>query len=1002
MSKRLPAREATIAGHSVGLFADDDRAIGWLGDLTGKQETAAAHLPDESSAAGPPILSTQWQIPLADDPYFEAALEQYQRLLKDHEGGAAIPTLHPLPVGNVLLARTLQKLLAVDFASGKLLWEAPSSLSKQSPKPSLQEKYLIGCGVGQRTWDDLTYGALSSDGRRVFSVDDVQVDYGGIRVPVYQIVASDMNHFGVFASLRGAPGPEYFCNRLIARNVGSGKVEWELGGLGAARHADTFFLGPPLPLMDRLYVLADVKAELHLLALNPANGEVIWAQPVALPQLTITKDPMRRWSGASPIYADGILLCPTYSGAIAAYDPASRSFLWGYRYKENLSQTTINGVNYPRRRDRLGGGIVTLGQHRVILTPVDSESIYCLNASDGQLLWKCSRQPEDLYVACVDGDKVVVVGRGAVRAVRLADGKPAWDGNTVDLPNGGTPSGMGVLLKGKYLLPLTMGQVVAVDIAAGKIASVSKLHSGGLPGNLVCDQGTLISEGVEGIDCYLLAETARADIQRRLAANPNDAEALVVKGELLLETGKRSDAIASFRRAYDLQPAKRTRDLLASALLDGLKEDFAAYRSRSQDIWRSLVGASERTAFLRLMADGLWQAGEQGTALECFQKLLALNPNQPLDQIDKTLLVRRDRWVESRLAEMRETAKGEWRTRINVLAEHCDTGLWPAFFSTQPGAESTQSPRRPDWPLGNVETANAAVKDRSVPSMTDIELLGNPTAYFRSVTLRYDQARPTMQVGKQGIVMQQSGKDSRIVAYGGEGQQLWRLSPQEKGDLFGLQTPRPPHFARSVASANDEILLLPMGAILMAVDVPKTGPKAAVKVLWTADMADPTADYPERALPRLDISPPWQFGENRAGQAEDALHVFGPVSTHCVCFRRAGDLVAADPRNGKTLWVRRNIPRDCVVFGDSRYVLVLAAQRDEATLLRASNGELVGMRKMPPIADKRTGSCCLATVGTKVLLWRAEKTAASLRSSIPSRAANSWPARKFSAGLSPE
>ena len=46
-------------------------------------------------------------------------------MLKEHEGGAAIPTLHPLAVGDVLLMRTLRKLLAVDFATGKRLWEAP-------------------------------------------------------------------------------------------------------------------------------------------------------------------------------------------------------------------------------------------------------------------------------------------------------------------------------------------------------------------------------------------------------------------------------------------------------------------------------------------------------------------------------------------------------------------------------------------------------------------------------------------------------------------------------------------------------------------------------------------------------------------------------------------------------------------------------------------------------------------------------------------------------------
>ena len=35
---------------------------------------------------------------------------------------------------------------------------------------------MVSAGVEQRTWDDLTYGTLSSDGRRVYSVEDVKVD----------------------------------------------------------------------------------------------------------------------------------------------------------------------------------------------------------------------------------------------------------------------------------------------------------------------------------------------------------------------------------------------------------------------------------------------------------------------------------------------------------------------------------------------------------------------------------------------------------------------------------------------------------------------------------------------------------------------------------------------------------------------------------------------------------------------------------------------------------
>ena len=240
---------------------------------------------------------------------------------------------------------------------------------------------MASAGVEQRTWNDLTYGILSSDGRCVYSIEDVIVDYRGIPLPAYQVMAG-MAQFG----LDGIGGTNveaaYSCNRLAARDLRTGKLQWELGGPGAARQAGTFFLGPPLPLMGQLYVLAEVKSEIQLLVLNPATGDLVWSQPLASPRLSIFIDPLRRWAGMSPVYADGILVCPTYSGAIVGYDLASRSFLWGQQYTEKSDKTLITGSITGHRPGDLGrvcGDIITVGQRRVILTPVDSDWLYCLN-----------------------------------------------------------------------------------------------------------------------------------------------------------------------------------------------------------------------------------------------------------------------------------------------------------------------------------------------------------------------------------------------------------------------------------------------------------------------------------------------------------------------------------------------------------------------------------------------------------------------------------------------
>ena len=147
-----------------------------------------------------------------------------QRLLKEHAGGAAILTLHPLPVGNVLVMRHTAKTVGGESRRWQTVVGGPVDPGSDSPNRNRQQKWLTGVGVVQRTWDDLTYGTLASDGHRVYSIEDMQVNYGGIRSPVYQVVAADMNHFGVFVSLRGAQDRSIFA--IGWRPAMSGPANW--------------------------------------------------------------------------------------------------------------------------------------------------------------------------------------------------------------------------------------------------------------------------------------------------------------------------------------------------------------------------------------------------------------------------------------------------------------------------------------------------------------------------------------------------------------------------------------------------------------------------------------------------------------------------------------------------------------------------------------------------------------------------------------------------------
>ena len=731
---RHPSMKVEVAGRNVPLFAKDSGALDWLVAMVGPQFAAAPAEADRwlmfrgdaarnaATAGSAPLLNMRWRVPSTDDPAVEDILEQLRRVYAE-QGTPTLPGLHPLAVDDVVLMRTSRNLVAVDFLTGKRLWEVPveeaadlAANGSQAEAP-LRQASALAAVVGQRIWDDMTYGTISSDGRCVYTIEDLGFGIGpfntvGFGGGVIQIGIGR----NVIGGIRraGAVQANGLYNRLAAHDIHTGKLTWHLGGPAdqfALRQPETFFLGPPLPLMGQLYVLAEVKGEIRLLALEAATGNLAWSQQLAVVEQSIQQDPLRRLAGVSPSYADGVLVCPTSTGAIVGVELATRSLLWGYRYGRERNANRMgnivmlpfpNGLNRgAQATHRWMDASVCIAEGRILATPIESESLHCLSLIDGELLWKQPRQ-SDLYVACVDQDKVVLVGRNAVRALRLADGKPAWDGRTVALPEQSAPSGRGFLSNDRYYLPLSSAEVACIDLKDGKTLHLSKSRKGSVPGNLVCYKGRVLSQGFDGLDAFYQLDSATADVQRRLKADPGDAEALSLRGEILLDAGKRSEAVACLQRAYALDAEPRTRELLRESLLEGLRTDFAAYRQRSRDIERLLDDPSQQAGYLRLMAGGLQQTGELAAAFDHYQKLIDLDSDhRPLDPIGKILTVRRDRWIQAQLAALRNEAKDDAAAKIDGAV---DTRLKAAlaagsidelqrfvdYFGNQPIAESAR------------------------------------------------------------------------------------------------------------------------------------------------------------------------------------------------------------------------------------------------------------------------------------------------------------------------
>ncbi|MBI2825661.1 MAG: PQQ-binding-like beta-propeller repeat protein [Planctomycetia bacterium] len=742
---RVPqaARQAKIklAGQPAHLPARDEDARAWLAKLVGAPQRSLAAGSNQwamyrgsasrntVSSGSSPLLSQRWAVPTSDENgAIKGVIEQLRRSALD-QGNSILPTLHPLAVNDYVFMRSLGGLVAIHFTTGKRVWRGPVDESvRQLLEPDAQFGMVsrptvingnrvnprsalsaIPAWLTQRIWDDATYGTLSSDGERVFCVEDLDVGFGVL--DQRQVVLANGRR------QPQAPGPRAY-NRLAAYDIATeGKLKWEAGGPPGESQTElsgAFFLGPPLPLAGWIYALVEVKGEIRLVALDGPSGKLEWSQQLAVLETNISNDPLRRTAGVSPSYSDGVLVCPTSAGAVVALDLTTRSLLWGYQYARNDSPQAPEMVF--RGRGIVGGAIVqnntpggaiagnrwadasvTIAEGRVLLTPPESNQIHCLDLLDGKLSWQKPRE-DGLYLGCVAGNKVVVVGRNSVRALRLADGDPAWP-EPLALPAGSAPSGRGFFNGQRYHLPLATAEVAAIDVATGRIVARSKSRTGSIPGNLICYRGAVISQGVELIERFDQRDDLWQQIADKIAASPDDAAALARRGELLLDEGNHGEAIENLERSFKLDPDPRTRELLVDALLEGLRTDFAAHRARLDEIERLIDQPAQQGAFLRLLAAGLQNAGEVYPAFQAYMRIAGLDADgAALERVDNALAVRRDRWVQARLKGLIEAASPDERAEMEKAIQSrfdaadraagaAELRKFLAFFGTLPVAE---------------------------------------------------------------------------------------------------------------------------------------------------------------------------------------------------------------------------------------------------------------------------------------------------------------------------
>src|SRR5262245_18712430 len=700
-------RSLTLGGRDVPLFDDPARALVWLTAIAGLSQGGPAAAADQwplvggdprrnaVSVGGSPYLNrSTWRTPTTDGatptPDNDALVartfhERRPAVVPDSADdvtvGPLLPGFLPLIVDDLVIVRSIGDVRAYELATGKLVWatgEKDQLLVEMLRTPAVPQAQVAGAGplallLANRAWEDATFGTLSSDGELVFAIEDLGMGMAGL------------------VALRAPSLRDY--NRLVAYDVKTGRAVWEVGGPRSenAEPLDgTNFLGAPLVLDRRLYVLGESGSEVRLFVLDPRNGRLEWAQTINADTGANSNVFTRVQSGLSPSYFGEMLVCPVGSDQVVAVDLTRRSLAWRHKF------FNIAEVYDPRRQQALfvqqqrliaaqGGApidqnrwldsLAVIGDMRVVVTPRDANEICCLNLLDGSLVWKKPRG-EGLFVAGIHQGKVLVVGRSYVQALNLTDGEPSWP-EPASVP---VPSGRG-FVTGEYLhLPLVTAEVATISLRDGRVVARARSLVGSVPGNLVSVRGTVVSQGPDFLEAFRQLDALETEIAGALARNPADAQALALRGEIELQRGKFGEAYADLKRALELKSDDAAvRSLLVGSLLEGLRVDFGTYRGLEADIERMLTEPEERSAYLWLTAQGLKRAGESRAALAALLRFGDPDvSDRELERLDGALVVRRDRLVRARAAELYASASPavrrgmdeEYRARAEVLREN--------------------------------------------------------------------------------------------------------------------------------------------------------------------------------------------------------------------------------------------------------------------------------------------------------------------------------------------
>ena len=655
-----------------------------------------------SFAKGTPLLLPRWTQSLTQ---FQPIQQQIEMLVEDwHDINRSTMTVsQPLLVDGLVAVRTLIGVQVFDLQRGQLRWSTADrlpveSLASNKSLAVMQNNGMnangwvggriavsvdaSGSGVDQNGLAQLlflngNFGQLSSDGRQLFVVEDDTFVGSGV-----------LNVWGADTELsrRDPLKRNWSSNKLVSYDLHNGQVLWSVGGPAStealqAELSGVFFFGAATPDGDDLFIVGERDGEVRLFCLELETGKLRWSQLLAMAELSISRDPVRRSFMAQVAISDGVVVCPTTVGWLAGVDRASHQLLWVHRY----SQPQIGNGAGRRMQNQAMTVALNWGQRWLTATPVivgesvvytpqevvdeagNVSGVICLGLHDGRTLWAKPKASNWLAMNGVADNKVLVVGHNQFVALSLADGKELW---SVPVQQGeGILSGLGSVAGDQWHLPLSSGQLWTLALKDGAIVSKQWGPPKTMLGNLSMSRGSLISVHAAGMSCFEQRESIAAQIQESKKTDPNNAHALMTEASILLRSRDTEGAWKVLQQidesSVSAESRTRFRDVCRDALTTLIQFRPETHGAELTRLERLIDSPVDRLVWQRLKLSELRGRNELVAALGLLLEIAR-------GDLEQTMLmpsvpersVRLSAWLSGQLVDLWEAMSPEVRSSV--------------------------------------------------------------------------------------------------------------------------------------------------------------------------------------------------------------------------------------------------------------------------------------------------------------------------------------------------